>query len=86
MEIIKDKAFFLKKLTATTVACELYEKHNILTTVNDSINSNHLCISPSLVVSKDDVNYFFTSLNHVLKDGINFKTLEVILNFAKSKI
>tara|TARA_Y100000590_G_scaffold355294_1_gene408975 strand:- start:4455 stop:5885 length:1431 start_codon:yes stop_codon:yes gene_type:complete len=86
LEIIKDKAFFLKKLTATAISCELYEKYNILTAINDSINSNHLCVSPSLIIEKEDVNYFFKSLDQVLKDGINFKTIEVILNFAKSKI
>ena len=86
LEIIKDKAFFLKKITAMAIACELYEKHNILTTVNDSINSNHLCVSPSLVVSEENVDYFFTSLNHVLENGIHLKTIEIILNFAKSKI
>ena len=86
LEIIKDKAFFLKKLTATAISCELYDKHNILTTVNDSINSNHLCISPSLIVEENDINYFFKSLNEVLDDGVNLKTIEVILNFAKSKI
>ena len=84
--IIKDKAFFLKKLTATAISCELYEKYNILTAINDSTNSNHLCVSPSLIIEKEDVNYFFKSLDQVLKDGINFKTIEVILNFAKSKI
>ena len=86
LKIIKDKAFFLKKLTATAISCELYEKHNILTTVNDSVNSNHLCISPSLVITEEDVNYFFTSLDSVLKNGVSLKSLDVILNFVKSKI
>jgi len=86
LKIIKDKAFFLKKLTATAISCELYEKHNILTTVNDSINSNHLCVSPSLVVTEKDVNYFFSSLDSVLKNGVSLKSLDVILNFVKSKI
>jgi len=86
LEIIKDKAFFLKKLTATAISCELYEKYNILTAVNDSVNSNHLCVSPSLIISETDVNYFFSSLNQVLNDGVSHKSIEVMLNFAKSKI
>ncbi len=86
LEIIKDKAFFLKKLTATAICCELYEKYNILATVNDSINSNHLCISPSLVINEVDVNYFFESLSQILNDGVSYKSIEVMLNFAKSKI
>tara|TARA_B100001123_G_C15308044_1_gene1023384 strand:+ start:1006 stop:2436 length:1431 start_codon:yes stop_codon:yes gene_type:complete len=86
LKIIKDKAFFLKKLTATAISCELYEKHNILTAVNDSVNSNHLCVSPSLVIAEEDVNHFFTSLDSVLKNGVSLKSLDVILNFVKSKI
>ena len=39
-----------------------------------------------LVVSEENVDYFFTSLNHVLENGIHLKTIEIILNFAKSKI
>ena len=50
---IKDRSFFLKKITATAISCELYEKHNILTSINDSSFSNHLCVSPSLVMGKD---------------------------------
>ena len=67
LEIIKDKAFFLKKLTATAISCELYEKYNILTAVNDSANSNHLCVSPSLVIDHDDVDYFFLKLKSNFK-------------------
>ena len=86
LEIIKDKAFFLQKITATAISFELYEKYNILTTVNDSANSNHLWISPSLVVDEKDVNYFFESLDKVLENGVSLKTIEIILNFIKSKV
>ena len=86
LEIIKDKAFFLKKITATAISFELYEKYNILTTVNDSANSNHLWISPSLIIDEKDVNYFFESLDKVLENGVSFKTIEIILNFVRSKI
>ena len=86
LEIIRDKAFFLKKLTATAISFELYEKYNILTAVNDSANSNHLWISPSLIVEEKDVNYFFESLDAILENGLNLKTIEIILNFVKSKV
>ena len=33
-----------------------------------------------------DVNYFFESLNKILNDGVSYKSIEVMLNFAKSKI
>ena len=83
LEFVKDKSFFLKKLTATAVSCELYEKYNILTTINDSSNSNHLCISPSLIIEEKEIDYFFNSLSKVLSNGINNQTINIILNFLK---
>ena len=83
---IKDKAFFLKKLTATAISCELYEKYNILTSVSDSSNSNHLCVSPSLIIEEEEINLFFSSLDKVLSDGINSQSISIILNFIKNKI
>jgi len=86
VNFIKDKAFFLKKLTATVISAELYEKYNILTSINDSPNSNHLNISPSLIINEKDVDYFFSSLDKVLKSNLNLKTVNLILNFVKLKI
>ena len=83
LEFVRDKSFFLKKLTATAISCELYEKYNILTTINDSSNSNHLCISPSLIIEEKEIDYFFNSLNKVLSNGINNQTINIILNFLK---
>ena len=78
--------FFLKKLTATAVSCELYEKHNILTAVSDSSHSQHLCISPSLIVSNDEIDHFFSCLDNVLNKGVSLRSLEIITDFIKSKI
>tara|TARA_B100001996_G_scaffold351134_1_gene310959 strand:+ start:1404 stop:2837 length:1434 start_codon:yes stop_codon:yes gene_type:complete len=85
-KFISDKSFFLKKLTATVVSCELYEKHNILTAVSDSSNSNHLCVSPPLIINNNEVDLFFDKLDEVLTKGVSFKSLEIVLNFLKSKI
>jgi putrescine aminotransferase len=85
LKLISDKSFFLKKITATAISCELYEKHNILTAISDSSNSNHLYVAPSLVIENKEIDYFFSCLNNVLKGGINLKSLEIIFNFLKSK-
>jgi putrescine aminotransferase len=85
LRFIKDKSFFLQKLTATAISCELYEKYGILTSINDASGSNHLCVSPSLVIDKENVEYFFESLEKVLKTNLNLKSLEVIFNFLKPK-
>jgi len=86
LKFIQNKSFFLKKITATAISCELYEKYNILTSINDSSSSNHLCISPALIIDEKDVNYFFDSLDKVLSQGLNLKSIDLIVNFIKSKI
>jgi len=86
VKFIKDKSFFLKKITATAVSCELYEKFNILCSINDSAYSNHMCISPTLVIDHESVNYFFDSLDKVLIGNLNLKSIELIFNYLKSKI
>tara|TARA_Y100000590_G_scaffold65118_1_gene70321 strand:+ start:10115 stop:11542 length:1428 start_codon:yes stop_codon:yes gene_type:complete len=86
INFIKNKSFFLKKITATAISSELFEKYNILTAINDSSNSNHLCVSPSLIVDKHSVEYFFDSLDKVLEGGLNTKSLEMIFNFIKSRV
>ena len=85
-DFIKDKSFFLKKITATAVSSELYKKYNILTAINDSSFSNHLCVSPSLIIKKKEVDYFFDSLSKILNENLNLKSIEIILNFIKSKL
>ena len=84
-EFVKDRSFFLKKITATAISSELYKKYNILTAINDSKFSNHLCVAPSLIIQKDDIDYFFDSLSRTLNENLNLKSIELILNFVKSK-
>ena len=86
LKFISNKSFFLKKLTATVISCELYEKHNILAAVSDSSNSNHLFVSPSLIINNDEIDIFFEKLDNVLIKGASLKSLELIFNFLKSKI
>ena len=85
-KFIKDKSFFLKKITATAISSELYSKYNILTAINDSTFSNHLCVSPSLIINESDINYFFDSLNNTLNGNLDYKSIQLILKFVKSKI
>jgi len=85
-DFIKNKSFFLKKITATAISSELYKNYNILTAINDSSFSNHLCVSPSLIIKNEDVNYFFDSLEKVLQGNLNLKSIEIIFNFLKSKL
>ena len=86
INLIRDKAFFLKKITATAISSELYEKYGILTSINDSVNSNHLNVSPSLVIKNEDIEYFFSSISKILDSNLDLKSISLILNFIKSKI
>jgi len=85
-KLISDKSFFLKKLTATVISCELYEKHNILTAVSDSSNSNHLWVSPSIIINDKEIDIFFEKLDDVLVKGSGLKPLEIIFNFLRSTV
>jgi len=84
LKMIKDKKFFLKKLIATSISCELYAKYNILTSINDSASSNHLCVSPSLIIDKKNVEYFFSCLDKILSKKINYYPLKVIFDYMKN--
>ena len=86
LNLIRDKAFFLKKITATAISSELYEKYGILTSINDSTNSNHLNVSPSLIIKNEEIEYFFSSLSKILDSNLDLKSIGLILNFVKSKI
>ena len=86
LKFISDKSFFLKKLTATAISCELYEKHNILAAVSDSSNSNHLFISPALIINNNEIDFFFEKLDNTLSKGVSLQSIELIFNFLKSKI
>ncbi len=86
LKFVSNKSFFLKKLTATAISSEMYQKYNILTQINDSSNSNHLSISPALIMDKENINYFFESMDKVLSGGVNIKSFEIIFDFIRSKI
>ena len=60
LQVINDKSSFLRKITATAISAELYEKYNILTAINDSKFSDHLCVSPSLIISDENIEYFLS--------------------------
>ncbi len=54
------------KLTTGGIITELYEKHHILIQTPPH-DSNQLLISPSLVITREEIDYFITALDEVLK-------------------
>jgi len=86
VEFIKNKSFFLKKLTATAISSELYAGHKILAQISDSSNSNHLSVSPSLIANEENIEYFFESLDRVLNKDLNLSSIKILLDFAKSRL
>ena len=58
-----------------------HPKYNILTTFKDNINVT-LCVEPSLVTTKDNIDHFIKSLDSILKNNI----YTLVLNLIKNKI
>ncbi len=83
IDLIKNKSYFLKKITTTTISSELFENYNILTSVNDSPNSNHLKVSPALIIEDNDINYFFQSIDDLLSKNISIRSINRILEIVK---
>lgn len=83
IDLIKNKSYFLKKITTTTISSELFENYNILTSVNDSPNSNHLKVSPALIINDQDIDYFFQSIDDLLSKNISIRSISRILEIVK---
>lgn len=77
---IQDKKKIISKLNVATISSELYSKHNILSNVSESDNSDYLYITPSIIVSKEDVDYFFYSLEKVLNSKVDLKVLQYMFS------
>ena len=70
---------FLKKLIVVSIMEELYSKYNILTTFKDNKNIT-LCVEPTLVTSKKNVDYFIKSLSKILDGSISKLVFKIIKN------
>jgi putrescine aminotransferase len=78
-EFFKDKRFLPKLYTASIIS-ELYNVHNILTFYGSNVEIP-LIISPSNIISKDDMNYFLSSLDKTLSKGL----VKLVAKFIKNK-
>ena len=82
LKFISDKTEFIEKLTVASIINHLYSEHNILTTVKLNPGDPLLSISPSLVTSDEDLNYFIDSLDKTLALGLS----NLIFKFVKSNV
>ena len=78
-DITKDERF-VNKLITSSVISNLYSEHNILTSLGQN-KDICLWISPSLIVSKNEVEHFFDSLDKTLDKGI----INLITRFIKNR-
>ena len=74
-----DQAIF--KLICASVIYHLYKKYNILTFYGSNFGIP-LKISPSIIASEDQINYFFECLDNTLKIGFS----KLLMDFIKNKI
>ncbi len=82
VDFISDKTEFIEKLTVGSIINHLYVEHNILTTVKLNPGDPMLSISPSLVTSDDDLEYFIDALDKTLSLGLT----NLIFKFVKSNV
>ena len=74
-----DQAIF--KLICASVIFHLYKNYNILTYYGSNIGIP-LKVSPSIIVSENQIKYFFESLDKTLKVGF----YKLLADFTKNKI
>ena len=79
VSFLKDNMAF-KKILVSSIIFHLYEKHNILTFYGSNIGIP-LRIAPSLIVNKQEVDYFMQSLDKTLEIGL----LKLVSNFITNK-
>jgi len=78
-ELTKDERF-INKLITSSIISHLYTEHSILTSLGQNKDIS-LWISPPLIVDKEEVEYFFDSLDKTLKYGI----MKLIAKFIKKR-
>ena len=78
-ENIKKKNNLINKLNVASISSQLYSKYNILTYISETENSNFLYIAPSLIADNNDIDYFFDSLEKILKEKLDIKLVQYIL-------
>ena len=79
VDILKDKNFMSKLVTATVIS-ELYNKHNILSFYGSNIEIP-LIISLPLVATEKEVRYTLQAIDSTLSKGI----FELVISFVKVK-
>ena len=82
VKFISDKTEFIEKLTVGSIINHLYTNYNILTTVKLNPGDPMLSISPSLVMSDEDIDYFIDSLDKTLDLGLS----NLVFKFVKNNI
>ena len=91
---INDKKVFISKIFIAGIIEKLYSKHQILailgeasiTTSDKNEDFAYLALKPSLIIKKEEIEYFFESLDNVLSEGANKINFDFIKQIIKTKI
>ena len=79
LQFLKDKTS-IKKIIVASIIFELYHSHNILTFYGSNYEIP-LKVAPSIIVKKEEIEYFEHSLDQVLSKGL----LKLVSNFVSQK-
>lgn len=68
VQMLKDDNF-IKKLVVASVVDRLFSKHDIFTYFNNNQDVG-VMVAPSLVIEKEQIDYFFDAMEDILKKGV----------------
>ncbi len=80
LEITKDERF-LSKLIIAALADWMYRHHKIYVLFSNA-DELSLLFTPSIIMNKEEIHYFFDSLEEALQTGMSKITIEFIKNHA----
>ena len=84
----------VSKIFIAGIIEKLYSKYQILailgeasiTTSEKNEDFAYLALKPSLIIKKEEIEYFFKSLDDVLSEGVNKINFDFIKQIIKNKI
>ena len=82
IKFIQDKNRLINKITSMAVSYEMYERFNILIFIKEVRDSVFFSLSPSFIVTDEEIERVLFSLDEILKNGLS----KCVSNFYKNMI
>ena len=81
----------VKKIITASILNELFSKYKILAYVSEKFNKNStkeiiLNLNPSIIISENQINYFYDSLEKILNNNIEKIVLKFLLKILSKNM